>query len=270
MTLLAALLAPALAAEMPLPVPSPRASVSQEVGTVTVTVDYASPAVRDRTVFGELVPFGELWRTGANAATTLETTGPITLGGQALEAGRYALFSIPGETSWTIIVNGNPDQGGTGSYDEGEDVARFEVTPMSVSGRERLTFLFEDTTMTTSALRLEWADTAVVLPIEVDSMGRADAAIDTYLARTARELANAARFQHERGEHATARDLLERSLAVQETWFATWIQANVLKALGEGKLAYRALKRADELGKRDGGYFYADRVEEALATWPKR
>lgn len=261
----------AAAQELQLPALSPAASVSQVVGTVKVTVDYSSPGKRDRTVFGELVPYGELWRTGANGATTIETTGDLKIGGKDVPAGKYALFSIPGEKTWTMIVNSNPDQGGTGSYDEKLDVARFEVEATPGTDRERLTFVFSDTNMEASHLDLVWAGVQVRMPIEVDSKGRATASIEDYAKTATRKMADGARYYGQHGETAKGLALVEKSLAVSPTWFAMWVKAEILKEMKDNKAAYKALQEAQKLGEKQGlAGFYKGQIDDALASWPKK
>ena len=108
---------------------SPRAAAQGTVGTATVSVDYGRPSRRGRQIFGGLVPFDAVWRTGANAATTLVLGGTVELGGHPLEAGSYTLYSVPARNGWTLVVNGQTGQWGT-EYDAGRDVVRI---PMEVS-----------------------------------------------------------------------------------------------------------------------------------------
>ena len=261
----------ASAIELELPVLSPRATVSQMVGTVKVTVDYASPGKRDRTVFGDLVPYGELWRTGANTATTLETTGDLRIAGKDVPAGKYALFSIPGEKTWTLIVNSNPNQGGTGSYDEKLDVARFEVPVTTAPDPERLTFVFSDTDLDSTRLDLEWAGVQVGMPIEVDSVGRATASIDDYTKGATRGMADGARYLGQNGKTAEGLALVEKSLAVSPTWFAMYVKAEILKEMKDNKGAYKALQEAKALGEKQAlAGFYKGVIDDALASWPKK
>lgn len=108
---------------------SPRATAEGTVGTASVSVDYGRPSRRGRQIFGGLVPFDAVWRTGANAATTLVLGGTVELGGRPLEAGTYTLYSVPARDGWTLVVNGQTGQWGT-EYDAGRDVVRI---PMEVS-----------------------------------------------------------------------------------------------------------------------------------------
>lgn len=111
------------------PLLSPPDSTMATLGDLTVKVNYGSPSVRERAIWGELVPYGEIWRTGANEATTLMVDSDATINGEALPAGTYALFTIPGEEIWTVILNKDAEQWGAYEYNEEEDALRFEVTP---------------------------------------------------------------------------------------------------------------------------------------------
>lgn len=108
---------------------SPPDSTRATLGDLTVQLKYGSPSVRGRQIWGELVPFGEIWRTGANEATTLRVSREVTINDQSLPAGTYALFTIPGEESWTVILNADAEQWGAYEYNEEEDVLRFDVSP---------------------------------------------------------------------------------------------------------------------------------------------
>jgi hypothetical protein len=107
--------------------PSPAVTVSGKAGNATVTITYGSPSVKGRKVWGDLVPYGKVWRTGANDATTIEFSSDVKIEGQALAKGKYALFTIPEETGWTIIFNKNSKQWGAYSYKQDEDVLRVKV-----------------------------------------------------------------------------------------------------------------------------------------------
>ena len=154
------------AQQLELPRPSPTAKVSQMVGLTEISVDYSSPAAKGRKVFGGLVPFGQLWRTGANAATKITFSKDVTIEDKPVPAGTYALFSIPTATGWTLILNKNPNQGGTEQYKQDLDLARFSVKAQASAMRERLTFLFSNTTDSTTSLDLEWEKVRVSLPIK--------------------------------------------------------------------------------------------------------
>ncbi len=152
--------------------PSPNAAVSQTIGTTDVTVTYGRPSARDRAIFGDslaaerpLVPYGAVWRTGANEATTITFSDDVTVEGQPLAAGTYALFTIPGEDEWTVIFNKEAAQWGAYEYDMSQDALRVTVDATEGEEAEMMTFSFDEVTDTMGELVLRWADTAVALTI---------------------------------------------------------------------------------------------------------
>ena len=125
--------------------PSPPAEVEATVGDAEVSIDYSQPAVKGRTVWGDLVPYDEVWRTGANEATVFETSKDIKVNGSVLPAGKYSMFTIPGEDSWTVIFNSTWEQWGDYKYDSAKDVLRVEAIPQkSDDFHERMTFTIND------------------------------------------------------------------------------------------------------------------------------
>ncbi|EDY85075.1 hypothetical protein VDG1235_4709 [Verrucomicrobiia bacterium DG1235] len=151
------------------PVPaSLRSTLKQQIGKTNVTVEYSRPNVKDRVVFGELVPFGEVWRTGANVSTALKFDTPLTIGDTELPAGRYSLFTIPRESSWTIIVNTVPDEFGAFTYDAAKDALRFEVEPFTIPSHiETFEIAFAELGKNVGQLQLRWANTIVPIPLSV-------------------------------------------------------------------------------------------------------
>ena len=115
------------------PAASPACTLKQRVGLTDIQVEYSRPGVKDRTIFGGIVPYGQVWRTGANQATKLTFSTPVKLEGHEIPAGTYALFTIPGENEWTIIINKNASQWGAFQYNEKDDVVRFKVTPTTLT-----------------------------------------------------------------------------------------------------------------------------------------
>lgn len=152
--------------------PSPNAAVSQTVGTTVIDVHYGRPSLRDRSVFTEgadLAPAGEVWRTGANEAPTFSTSAPVLIEGQALPAGTYALFSIPGDDEWTVIFNNTAQQWGAFRYDEAEDALRVTVEPVEAPMQEQFQIRFEDADADSATMLLHWGTVGV--PVEVSTAG---------------------------------------------------------------------------------------------------
>lgn len=121
--------------------PSPPATAMNKVGNLEIKIDYSQPAVQDRTIWGELVPYDQVWRTGANEATTITFSEDVVISGNTVKAGTYSLFTIPGENQWTVIFNSEASQWGAYKYNKDKDVLRITVKPQKVESKsERLTF----------------------------------------------------------------------------------------------------------------------------------
>ena len=159
----------AVAQQIQMPQASPSAKISQKVGLTDVVVEYSRPSTKGRKVFGELVPFGQVWRTGANAATILSFSTEVKLGGVAVPAGSYALYSIPGKASWTIILSKNTKLWGAIGYDAKDDVLRFEASPAKTSRMyDSFDISFNKLTDNSADLSIKWEQTRVDFTIQTD------------------------------------------------------------------------------------------------------
>jgi len=144
--------------------PAGEASVKFDDGK-TVTIKYSRPSMRGRKIFGDLVPYGKVWRTGANAATSLTTDTALEIGGTYVPAGNYTLYTVPGDKSWQLIVNKQTGQWGT-KYDEGQDLARIPMkTSQLPSGLETFTISLDKTGAKSATLKLEWELTSASVSI---------------------------------------------------------------------------------------------------------
>jgi tetratricopeptide (TPR) repeat protein len=156
--------------QLVLPDSSPKASVSQNVGLTQFKVTYHRPAVNKRKVWGELVPYGEVWRAGANENTTLTASTPFTFGGKVVPAGTYGFHVLPSESGdWTAILSSQSKAWGSFSYDQKEDVARVSVKPAPADFVERLAFSFDEPSNEATALALRWEKLRVAVPIAIDT-----------------------------------------------------------------------------------------------------
>jgi hypothetical protein len=115
------------------PAPSPLSTLKQRVGTTDIEIEYSRPGVKGRKIFGDLVPFGEVWRTGANASTKISFSNPVKFEGTEAPAGKYALYTIPGEKEWTVIIYKDTSLGGAFGYKQADDFARIKVNPTKLS-----------------------------------------------------------------------------------------------------------------------------------------
>lgn len=161
-------------AQLNLPRPSPKASVMQTVGTTEVSIIYSRPSVRERAIWGGLVPFDKVWRTGANEPTVITFADDVTVNGQPLAKGSYSIHTIPRSDRWTVIFNRSADPTGFYSYDEKQDVLRLDVTPTAMPNSELLTFSFPRVTSDgTADLLLQWEKVGVQLTIDTNATARA-------------------------------------------------------------------------------------------------
>ena len=147
---------------------SPKATVSQVVGYTDVIITYSRPGVKGRDIWGGLVPYGEVWRTGANEATVIEFGEDVLVNGNEVPKGKYSLFTIPSEGEWTIVLNKIWDQWGAFNYDETEDLVRFKVQPEKSEFDERLLFIFGYVAPYSADVVLEWAGLKVSFTVDTN------------------------------------------------------------------------------------------------------
>ncbi len=268
-TLLLATLVPAVLpsgarAAIELPKPSPAARVSQRVGLTDVEVEYSSPAVKGRTIWGDLVPYGELWRTGANASTKITFSRDVKVAGKDVKAGTYSLLAIPSKSDWTLILNSDTGLSGTRGYDKAKDVARATVKTAAIPKRERMTFLFADTTDAGAELRLEWDELAVLIPITVFTDEQAAKSISG----VAGDLSQSARYLlDENREPERALSLAESAVGIEASWINLYVLARAQAANGRYAEAVESAKKAQELGNKAEYFFWKDEVARSIGEW---
>lgn len=252
------------------PQASPKARAEQRVGITDIAIDYSSPGVKGRKIWGELVPYDELWRTGANLATKLTVSRDVTVGGKALKAGSYSIFTLPGRASWTVILNSDTTLAGTTGYDEKNDAARFTVTPETLApARERMTFIFSDTTDSGTQLDLEWEKLRLRIPIQVDTKTQVMTGIDEALGDAWRPHFQAARYLLDSGGDLNqALDYINTSIGIKPGWWNHWIKAQLLAKQGKKVEAVAAARKSQSLGGDDGTYaFFRDNIAKSIETW---
>jgi len=263
---------PAVAQAIELPQQSPKARVEQQVGITQLAVAYSSPAVNGRKIWGGVVPLGEVWRTGANEATTLTSSRDFTFGGAKVPAGTYSLFTIPAESKWTVVLNSNPKTWGSFDYDAAKDVARIEVTPTAMGeSRERLAFLFSNVTETDARLDLEWEKLRLSVPVSVDTGAHVSANLEKAVAEAWRPTFETARWllDHD-GDTKVALQHADASIAIKPTWWNHWVKAQLQAKAGKKSDAVKTAKKAQTLGEGDRIYpFYVERISAAIAGWKK-
>jgi hypothetical protein len=256
-------------AQLELPAASPSAKVMQEVGLTEVTVDYSSPAVKGRKIWGDLVPWDKMWRTGANQTTKITFSRDVTFGGKPVPAGTYALVTFPAQKEWTVVLNKELGLfGGGKTYDAKDDVARVTATPSEIPNRERLTFLFSNTTDDQTSLDFEWEKLRVSVPIKADTATHAQNNIKSAVGGASGSLANAARYVADTSkDYATALKYADNSIALQSSWYNNWIKADILARSGKYADARKFAQTAWDLGEKDPNFFFKEQVAKALQDW---
>ncbi len=263
----AALAQPALQ----LPAKSPGAKVTQTAGLTDITVEYSSPAVNGRKVWGALVPYGEVWRAGANAATRITFSKDVVIENTEVPAGTYAFFALPTQTTWTLILGKNANQFGSFAYKKEEDFLRVTVKPTAIPLRERLAYLVSNFTDDAASIDLEWEKVKVSLPVKLKTKDQALAAIKAAADASWQPMNSAARYFLDQKNFAEALAKADASIAARQTWLNSWVKAQALAGLGKFKDAYPLVEKAKELGdKEPNGYFAKDDIAKALVDWKNK
>lgn len=226
-------------AQIQTPQPSPSTTLEQVVGLTEVKIEYSRPAMRGRTIMGDLVPYGSLWRTGANKNTTLSFSDPVTVGGQALAAGTYALFTRPGKSLWEVFFYTETENWGTPQEWQSKSVAAvIEVPTQSLAEpQESFTISINELTNTGANISLSWENTRVTLPLEVPTDEKTMASIKETMKGTpkAGDLYQAAVYYRESGRDLqTAKKWIGKAIEMDPGKY--WIyrqQALILADLNE-------------------------------------
>lgn len=250
---------------------SPNATVGQTVGVSTVEISYSRPSVRGREIFGGLVPFGVVWRTGANEATTISFSTPVRIEGNALDAGTYGFFTIPGPDQWTLIFNEQAKQWGAYNYDSSTDALRVQVEPESASSRDMMTFSLHNVTDSTATAALRWAETRIPFEIAVNTTSVLRSRADEMMTD-----ASDWRAPIPYVGYALENDLLldealawiNRSIELEERFGNLRMKANVLAATGQHARAVEtgnaALSKAERMEESPNGM---KQLRDQIEAW---
>ena len=263
----------ATAQKLQTPAPSPKATITQAVGIMEVTVSYSRPGVKGREIFGGLVPYGELWRTGANASTTIKFTGDVTLGGIPVPAGEYALFTVPGKEAWEIVLSKSVGWG-TNDYKKEDDVARFQVKPSVLTDPvERFTITLANITDNSLDFVLEWDRTAVRFGMQTDTDGQVMKQIDTIMqdppADDAGVYAAAARYYFDTGKDLNkALEWITRSLEIKgDAYWNVRLKSQIQAALGDYTEAIATARESLQQAEAAGNQQYVKFNQDAIVEW---
>ena len=260
-----------MTAQVTYPRVSPKTTVTQSVGLTDVTVTYSRPAVKGRQIWGQLVPHGEVWRTGANEATLFKVSDDVTINGQKLAAGSYSLHTVPGPNEWTIIFNRTADQWGSYEYKQDQDALRVTAKPQSLqSPVELLTIGFPDVQLNSATATIEWDKVRVPFTIGVDTEKKTLAAIKSELAKQEdwRIPYQAANFAFNNGmEWSESQQWIDRSVGIKKTAQNLGLKARMLSKAGKSQEAIRTAEEAIAVGKAAEPKVDTSALEKLVGEW---
>jgi len=251
------------------PAPSSTQTIKQELGLGSIELSYSRPNVKGRKIFGDLVPFGKVWRTGANDATTLTFSDEVTIGGTKIAAGKYGLLSIPDADNWTIIITKQLDVTSPAAYKPSEDVVRVKVpTATMKEPLETFSMQFGDVKATSTNLYMLWANTIVALPISTEIDSKISAQIKSLMENDNRPYFGAAMYYMDNGKDLN-QALAWFNKAAEQNPAAFWVlhqKANCLAKLGKKEEARAAALKSIEIAKSAKNDDYVALNEKLLAT----
>ncbi|KAA3438109.1 DUF2911 domain-containing protein [Rufibacter hautae] len=261
-----------------LPQASPRANLTYTIGVTDITINYGAPGVKNRDIWGKLVPYGKVWRAGANEATTIKFSTEVKIAQDNIPAGTYTLFVLPTDSSnWSLVLSKQKGLWGTDGYDASQDLVRIPFNPQWSVFHETLQYSVQDITPNSGRLTLNWANKQLVIPIKVDAHNQTLKLIrDSLSSAKASDwaiLAQAVGYLiQQNSDHELALEWINKSLKIEENFFNTWLKAKLLAQKHEYAEALELNKKAQKLGKQSKESYeaYADEIEDAAVLWKEK
>ena len=241
------------------PAPSVPQFIRQDFGLSTIELSYSRPGVKGRKIFGDLVPYGKVWRTGANQATTLTFGDTVTIGGATIPPGKYGLLTLPGADQWTFIITRQTDVTSPAAYRQDQDIVRVQASPHTLPfSVETMTLEFSNLTGSSCNLDLLWDNVAVGFPISTNTDAKVMAQISNTLVRDSRPYYQAAFYYLENGKDLNkALEWFDKAIAQDPTaYFAVYQKARCLAKLGRKQEAIAAAKQSMDLAKQQNNNDY--------------
>jgi hypothetical protein len=251
-----------------IPEASSTQTIIQDFGLGKVTITYSRPNVKGRVIFSGINPYGQVWRTGANAATTITFSEKVLVEGHSVPAGTYSLFTIPEKNEWTIILNKTAKQWGAYSYKEADDLLRFKVKPIYLAEkRETFTIQFANQSTKSSDLHLVWDHTSIVVHLETDDDEQITANIDELMKGNVKPYFNAIQYYYDNNKDmnkALAWTLQAEKTEPKGPWYKLW-EARIRLKMGDKSGAIAAAKEGINISKeiKDDEYL---RLNQAVLT----
>jgi hypothetical protein len=259
----------ATAQQVVTPRPSPDATVTQMVGVTKVSIDYGSPAVNKRVIWGELVPYNEVWRTGANELTTITFDDPVKINGTELPTGTYGIHSVPRKDEWDIIFSKDAKVDGSSTFNPEKEILRVKAKPEEHHFMERMTFLFTDVTDNSAVVNLLWDKTKVSFNLQTNTQ-------DLTLTKARQQLSWAPLFQA--AQYCLTNNVnldeglkwIEASCLINEVYWNTRVKAQIQNKLGMKKEAVATMEKAIGFGnKMQNPPFDFEVMKAMLSDWKK-
>lgn len=256
-------------AQIKTPPPSPAQTIKQEFGLGSIELSYSRPSAKKRKVMGDLVPFGQVWRTGANLATTIQFSDDVTIGTTNVKAGKYGLLTIPNEKEWTIILTKDLNVTQASAYKQENDVVRY-TAPVIKTADFFETFLMEFNNMTSNSCELWilWEKTGVVLPIKTDVDQKVMAQIENAMFKDTRPYFQAAQYYYDAGKDLKqAKEWATK--AVENSPNAFWmhlLKARIHAKLGEKAEAKASAQKCVDLATAQQNGDYVKMGKELIAS----
>ncbi len=236
-------------AQIKMPAPSPTQTVKQDFGIGNIELTYSRPSIKGRKIYGDLVPYNKLWRTGANAATKIVFSDTVEIGGKKIDSGTYVMYTIPGIDSWEVILNRGLKNWGIDGYKETEDVVRFKVEPVKMKNKlESFTMEFSDVKPETCSLDIKWEKIAVSIPIVANFKDKIRTQIEAAMKTDKKPYWQAAQFYNEYDKNL-ALALENATKAIEENKEAYWMwiyKAKIQKDMGDIAGAMESSKKSLE------------------------
>jgi hypothetical protein len=255
------------------PAASPACTFKQRVGLTDVEVTFSRPGVKGRQIFGSLVPYGKLWRAGANQATKISFSTPVKLNGTDIAAGAYALLAIPEKDEWTIIINKDSEQSGTGKYDEKQDVARIKAKTVKTEHTIENYAIWIDAISDESAtLVLAWEKTEVPLKLEVSFVEKLIPKVEAAMASNMDNkpfFQAALLFLNHGGDLKKAHTWVDAAIAERPIYPFHFIKANIQAKLGDKQEALVTANKASEMATQANDAGFVSRIEDFIAHLKK-
>ena len=264
-----------LSAQIQTPAPSPTVELKTKVGLTDVSLLYSRPSIKGRTVFAaaktSVVPFGSMWRTGANSATKISFGDDVTIGGTAIKKGDYAIFSTPGATEWKVMFF-NYETTNAGGYGDKTAVATWTLKPQKLAEKvETFTIDINDQTMDKASINIIWENTKVSMPLSVDVEGKVKASIDRVLAGpSANDYFTAGSYYHDTKKDLNkALEWVQKANAMSPQFWTLRKESLILADLGKKKEAIEVAMKSLAAAKEAKNQDYINMNEVSIAEWKK-